>query len=289
MPSHRPRGFTLIELLVVISIIALLIAMLLPALSGARKSARSLVCQAQLRQIAISSNLYAADWDNYLPNHYGATGAPSDDYGYTGMYAHRLARYMTVSQNNLICPDYSDYPARNLLDGLYSYFGFNDTFQSDSRFRGSNFTGEANIRMSYGLVQDGAHKVDRNNLTAYPVPNLDRMHVQYWPTSNFPRNPSEFAVVVEVRNPLTYAVASSLSNAAWNVARFNAFRDCVKNSDGTNAPFTQTLGMRAFSIVHNRATNVPFADGHVRLYSFDELFGVDITAPGINRGTAFPF
>lgn len=57
------RGFTLIELLVVISIIALLLAMLLPALTRARDSARSLVCQNHLRQMGVAMHVYASDHD----------------------------------------------------------------------------------------------------------------------------------------------------------------------------------------------------------------------------------
>ncbi len=64
----RPQyGFTLIELLVVISIIALLIAVLLPALGAARRAARGVVCLSQVRQLGIGLGAFQADHRNYLP------------------------------------------------------------------------------------------------------------------------------------------------------------------------------------------------------------------------------
>ncbi len=77
--SHRFSGFTLIELLVVISIIALLIAILLPALSASRDAARNTICLSNLRQLGLGVNMYMNDHDGWVPPGYMAPSVVSYD------------------------------------------------------------------------------------------------------------------------------------------------------------------------------------------------------------------
>lgn len=63
----RANAFTLVELLVVIAIIALLMGVLLPALTAARKQGQATVCRSNLKQIGLAASFYAEAWNWFIP------------------------------------------------------------------------------------------------------------------------------------------------------------------------------------------------------------------------------
>lgn len=107
--SGRQAGFTLVELLVVIGIIAVLIAILLPALNRAREQALSVRCLANLRQAGIYAHMYAADHGGVIPQGLSegrktSGGGNVNDWWYKFYEATGSERYQDLLNGNLTCP-----------------------------------------------------------------------------------------------------------------------------------------------------------------------------------------
>jgi prepilin-type N-terminal cleavage/methylation domain-containing protein/prepilin-type processing-associated H-X9-DG protein len=135
-PANHNKAFTLIELLVVISIIALLVGILLPALGAARKTAQAAVCLSNQRQVGLVFGFYLNDSKDFLPPQRSAQGLTP--YVPSGPYFFQYIPYSYVdgSQDVFLCPSDDFEPStkspsyyRNRwtnpfsgeLDGGYSY------------------------------------------------------------------------------------------------------------------------------------------------------------------------
>jgi prepilin-type N-terminal cleavage/methylation domain-containing protein/prepilin-type processing-associated H-X9-DG protein len=101
----RCRAFTLIELLVVISIIALLVAILLPALAAARRTALAVRCMSNLRQQSTAFYAYATDFrDNFPMLFFTDAGSGLQVYWWGALTAYNDAPLTDPRNNLFVCP-----------------------------------------------------------------------------------------------------------------------------------------------------------------------------------------
>ncbi len=179
IPARRDPAFTLVELLVVIAVIAILAALLFPALAAARVKARRTACLSNLRQVGIAVTLYASDNSGCIPfgpkagaftspmNFYPSTGAPTSLISLSGGapvgLGLLLSQHLSGQPKVLFCPG-----ADQLLnsDEQLANVGFRQA-QSSFYYR---HAGNTQIFDAAGLAPTNSIKLDNLGLNREGLP-----------------------------------------------------------------------------------------------------------------------
>jgi len=275
---HPNRGFTLIELLVVIAIIAILAALLLPALSSARNKSWRIQCASQLRQLGIGFELFATDHEErFPPAGYGVTDNSQLAWD---SWIHRYiggtapdSLLVTAITPTAYAPKIEKCPADRM-----------PTLMSDPQWGWVNY----GLRRSYAMNSVGPNwSSDYQVSTArqsYPLPDLTQPGRHgvgiYWSDGGLAGRPDwdakgyKTAVLKDPAGTILMAEEPNIQNVVGNIW------PCICNGPkGAGdlyqldpAPDAKNFGNNQYGI-HSRRFNYLFHDNHVQALKIEQTVG----------------
>ena len=241
MKRNLRRGFTLIELLVVIAIIAILAAMLLPALAGARQRACRIACLSNLRQWGLALDMYLDDNKQVFPDFSIANNTPGARAGY--------------DQDNILWTDLAGFAVGGYGKG--AWFNALPPYVSQKAL--------------WQYAANPAAFVNGRSIFNCPT-------ARFLPTEVNPLNRVAFSYGINFRgtNGLVPAGSPFKATMVLHASAFVFFSDVRANSGET--PFyganpLNDLGaprgsLNHLSSRHNAGANLTFLDGHAAWYRY---------------------
>ncbi len=259
--SRTEPGFTLVELLVVIAIIALLAALLLPALSKSKSAADSTVCRNNLRQLGIGLQMYVGDFGAYPGE--GASAALGRLRVYTqgrlnlnGANQINNGLVVAPTRNVFTCPGYDRLP------GLYtdspdvvglSCYGYNaDGVSSDTRSNFYTGVGLAGVNIDAAQTKLYGERLTRESQVAVPA---------------------EMIAVADARLFFLKSYATLQTRVIAGTARLCPYNLMLNVYVGdTAAPIYWPQGL--YQRWHRGRANILFCDDHVENMKFQSFYSI---------------
>ncbi len=262
-PGKRwPKAFTLIELLVVIAIIAILAAILLPALAAAKEKARRAFCMNNLHQIEIALNAYATDFGNKLPVMTNETvldpnGNPVTDTARWAWDLPEKAGDAMVSAGGLQWSSFYCPGTSSRFDETDNQYLWNCQYIGGQSPYGLHVIG-------YAMAFAGsASQLSRQNQNTTILP-------EQVPLTTLPNSPT-------INPPLSDRVlmADATISVSPTTTYANRYKDTYDSVPGGYAP-PPTMAVKPHTSPHLKGQipaggNLGFKDGHVEWRKFDDM------------------
>jgi len=271
----KPGGFTLIELLLVIAIIAILAAMLISALAGAKAQAQHSGCINNMRQWGLADTMYVDDSNQLFPYpRYQVTSTvqqDNPDWGTVKDFGDEAAQGGTM----MVTSGYSPYVWFNALP---SYVGQNPLYPYWDN-NGQGFADSKSIFTCPTAVAKGINPTDANKGTSDVIAS-DRPLFNYAMNSKSLAN--ETATILKIpmiAHPSNFVLFSDVRNRSDEIPYY-----VVGDANQTDLATPHCYTTR-FSGRHNSGGDITFSDGHVSYFKYTYVVnkaGHDPGNPDIN-------
>jgi prepilin-type N-terminal cleavage/methylation domain-containing protein/prepilin-type processing-associated H-X9-DG protein len=288
MKSKSSYGFTLIELLVVIAIIAILSAMLLPALAKAKGRAQQAVCLSNLRQWGLADTMYVDDQNNFSPvPRYQASYASSADQD-NPTWTSIAAYHNTALPVHPVGDDvwFNALPSYVASKPLYQWAIGSLKLQFNKNIGHNIFTCPTAISQGWDAIDSTSYTIGQSQYHGYMVPG-QRPLFSYGMNSKGAANenqglldnsPSYIKVkATMVVHPSAYVLFSDTRNRSTEQPYYpydpaNPSGDSNQVDLGTPQSYTTRFSSR-----HDQGGNIAFSDGHAALFKYDYVVSDDTT------------